>query len=237
MYVSRSILLKGSVSHNHGVWRDIINGIFIRSVGVKHREPILKTMDIFPEVKVLEDDFERVRNEVMFLVNSRALVRYEEIDAARAKEVSLDWRLFYIKMLGELNDEAKGLCPIIINHLSSIKRVYNVTIAVLEPKVGLAAHRGPYAGILRYHLGIKVPKANPPHIRVDKQIHVWQEGQSIVIDDVFEHEVINNSEDLRVILIVDFLRPMNPFLNLVNRGLLAMKKNWAGHLIGKANRT
>ena len=73
-----------------------------------------------------------------------------------------------------------------------------------------------YLGYLRYHLGLVVPKNNPPSMRVNDQIHIWEEGKSILFDDSWEHEVYNKSDGLRVVLIVDLLRPMPRPLHAIN---------------------
>jgi aspartyl/asparaginyl beta-hydroxylase (cupin superfamily) len=58
-------------------------------------------------------------------------------------------------------------------------------------------------------LALRVPKNNPPKMRVKDEFYLWEEGKSIVFDDSLEHEVYNKSDETRVVLIVDFLRPMN----------------------------
>ena len=54
-------------------------------------------------------------------------------------------------------------------------------------------------------------------MRVKDQVHVWEEGKSILFDDSWNHEVTNHSSDLRVVLIVDVLRPMIWPLHALNR--------------------
>ena len=53
-------------------------------------------------------------------------------------------------------------------------------------------------------------------MRVKDQIHASEEGRSILFDDSWEHEVYNKSDGLRVVLIVDFLRPMSAPLHATN---------------------
>lgn len=47
-------------------------------------------------------------------------------------------------------------------------------------------------------------------MRVKDEFHTWEEGRSILFDDSWNHEVMNKSDDMRVVLIVDVLRPV-PF--------------------------
>ena len=77
---------------------------------------------------------------------------------------------------------------------------------------------------------------NPPRIRVDETWHTWQPGKSIVLDDSFEHEVVNESDELRVILMVDFFRPMNPIFEYVNRRFMYSNEAWSGAFFERANR-
>jgi len=72
------------------------------------------------------------------------------------------------------------------------------------------AHEGPYYGYLRYHLGLRVPKDNPPRIVVNGQNHFWKEGEIVFFDDSWPHEVLKNGNELRAVLIVNMLRPL-PF--------------------------
>lgn len=53
-------------------------------------------------------------------------------------------------------------------------------------------------------------------MRVKDQIHTWEERRSILFDDSLNHEVYNKSDDLRVVLIVDVLRPMPLHLHAAN---------------------
>tara|TARA_B100001094_G_C17918028_1_gene664508 strand:+ start:335 stop:493 length:159 start_codon:yes stop_codon:yes gene_type:complete len=48
-----------------------------------------------------------------------------------------------------------------MKHLKALKNVHSISISILEPSVEIAPHTGPFAGILRYHLGIKVPEKPP----------------------------------------------------------------------------
>jgi aspartyl/asparaginyl beta-hydroxylase (cupin superfamily) len=81
-----------------------------------------------------------------------------------------------------------------------------------------AHDRGPYKGVLRYHLGLIVPEdAESCRIRVGEDICHWEEGKSMVFDDTFNHEVWNDTDDTRVVLFVDVMRPLPFPESLINR--------------------
>ena len=49
----------------------------------------------------------------------------------------------------------------------------------LSPRKHILDHRGPYKGVLRYHLGLIVPEdAESCRIRVGEDIRHWEEGES-----------------------------------------------------------
>jgi aspartate beta-hydroxylase/beta-hydroxylase len=160
------------------------------------------------------------------LIESRDVRTYGEIDPLRAAEVSVDWKLYYAYMLGEANPRAYRDCPVFVDFAERTPCVVNAIIAILEPGVTLKAHAGPYAGILRYHLPLTVPRNNPPRLRVEEEMHTWKEGEGILIDDTFEHEVYNESDGRRVMLIVDIRRPLGPVSDAVNRLSLRAKRKW-----------
>jgi beta-hydroxylase len=74
---------------------------------------------------------------------------------------------------------------------------------------------------LRFHFGVQVP---PPdgrcRIRVGNETRTWRDGGCLFFDDTFRHEVWNESEQDRVILFVDFLRPLPFPVSLLNRLVL-----------------
>jgi aspartyl/asparaginyl beta-hydroxylase (cupin superfamily) len=227
--------MKGSISKDNALLRNLLNKLFLFSVGGNQRPPLLAANEVFPESKMLESHFSEIHREITSLINKRELTRYKDIDPERAAEVSENWKLYYAWFMWEENKRARTDCPTLLRLIKDMPNVINATVAVLEPRVTLAAHEGPYAGILRYHIGIEVPEKNPPYIRVMDRYHTWQVGESIVLDDCYEHEVYNESDNKRVILMIDFMRPMCAPLHFINFFCLKMKKKWGGIMINKAN--
>ena len=81
-------------------------------------------------------------------------------------------------------------------------------------------HDSPYLGCLRYHLGVNIPKDDPPLLRVRGREHVWKEGEGMIFDGTWPHEVVNRSRQPQVMLIVDILRPLPLIPDLINRAIL-----------------
>ncbi len=223
--------MKGSLSINQPGVRKALNRYFLKNSGGRNRFRIMSPYSLFPESRKLDHQFDQIKSEVTKLIESRDVRKYGDIDPLRAAEVSTDWRLYYAYMLGETNTDAYRDCPLFVDFAERTPRVVNAIIAILEPGVTLKAHNGPYAGILRYHLPLTVPDNNPPRLRVDREIHTWKEGEGILIDDTFEHEVYNESDGRRIMLIIDIRRPMGLLPDAMNRLSLRAKRKWSAQFI------
>ena len=77
--------------------------------------------------------------------------------------------------------------------------------SLLQPKTHLKAHCGPTNLRLRMHFGLFVPKGC--RIRVHDETRAWNEGECLLFDDSFEHEVWNDSDEPRLVLIIDVWHP------------------------------
>jgi beta-hydroxylase len=104
--------------------------------------------------------------------------------------------------------------------LRGIPSVKAAMFAELPPGAKLNPHRDPYAGSLRYHLGLSTPNDDRCFIEVDGQRHSWRDGESVIFDETYIHWAINDSETNRVILFCDIERPMRfRWAQAVNRWL------------------
>jgi beta-hydroxylase len=76
--------------------------------------------------------------------------------------------------------------------------------------------------VLRLHLGLIVPPVGPDKlgIRVHDEVCTWAEGKALVFDDAYEHEAWNHSDQTRVVLFVDFVKPTRFPARLVNWALM-----------------
>jgi ornithine lipid ester-linked acyl 2-hydroxylase len=75
--------------------------------------------------------------------------------------------------------------------------------------------------VLRLHLGLIVPWATR-HARhqVGNEIYRWREGEVVIFDDAYEHEAWNRTPHTRVVLFVDFRKPLRFPASMVNWLLL-----------------
>ena len=82
-----------------------------------------------------------------------------------------------------------------------------IKLSVMAGPTHVKPHCGTSNARLRSHLPLLVPSDPPPQLRVVDQHLTWQEGEILVFDDSFEHEVIHQSNKTRIVLILDINHP------------------------------
>jgi beta-hydroxylase len=81
--------------------------------------------------------------------------------------------------------------------------------SILSPQYHIPAHRGVTKGLVRIHLGLRVPADRENcFIRVGDKVRRWKEGKCFIIDDTYDHEVFNNTDEERTALVLDVERPL-----------------------------
>jgi beta-hydroxylase len=118
-----------------------------------------------------------------------------------------DWKGLLLMAFGRPVNKNVLRCPQTYAALQRIPGVQSALFSILAPGVHLTRHTGPFAGVLRYHLGVIVPAGPECRIEVDDVSRNWHEGKCLIFDDTHPHEVWNGTDSLRVVLFVDFLRP------------------------------
>lgn len=101
--------------------------------------------------------------------------------------------------------------------------------STLHPKSSIAAHSAPMNFRVRVHLPLLVPEMGSCGIRVGPITRTWSEGKALVLDDSYEHEVWNETESRRVILLVDLWHPdvtMQERKDIVDLFDHAQKQGW-----------
>ena len=127
------------------------------------------------------------------------------------------WKTYFFKAFGFRAEGNCRRCPKTAALLDQIPGLKVAFFSILAPGKHIPRHRGKHKGLIRYHLGLKVPEpAEQCYIQVDDQIAHWQEGKSLIFDDTYYHEVWNNTDGYRAVLFLDIVRPMRFPLSLVN---------------------
>jgi aspartyl/asparaginyl beta-hydroxylase (cupin superfamily) len=121
------------------------------------------------------------------------------------------WKFIPLYMYGNKVDFICDKLPRTTAVVQGIPDLTTAFFSILTPHAKITEHRGAYKGYLRYHLGIRVPEPYTScGLQIKDQVFHWQNGKSVVFDDTFRHSAWNNTDQVRVVLWVDFIRPM-PF--------------------------
>lgn len=179
----------------------------------------------FPWCRELEAHWREIRAELDALLDAREPIPTFQQVSPEQHVVSDDarWRTFFFRVFGVAIDANCRRCPRTAELLSRVPGLGNAMFSILLPGKHIPEHRGPYKGLLRYHLALRVPTpASSCWIDVAGQRRHWQEGASMIFDDSFQHSAANESDALRVVLFLDFARPVPRLLRPVNRAMIAL---------------
>ena len=162
-----------------------------------------------PDLKVLDDNWETIREEALALAAMQRIKAAEKHDDIGFNSFfKYGWKRFYLKWYDARHPSAETLCPKTVALLRQLPTVKAAMFAELPPGGKLNAHRDPYAGSLRYHLGLVTPNDDRCSIDVDGERYSWRDGESVVFDETYIHSARNDTESNRIILFCDVERPL-----------------------------
>lgn len=181
--------------------------------------PVLDN-DEFPWVDDLERGWQAVRRELdAVLTNPEDIPAFHQLSPDQQRISKGDnWKAYAFYVYGTRVDDNCAACPATAALLDSLPGLQNAWFSILAPRYHIPPHRGPTRAVIRCHLGLRVPAdGDNCWLRVDDAVCHWQEGRCLVFDDTYEHEVRNDTEEVRVVLFLDFDRPMDLPGRLLNR--------------------
>ena len=171
-------------------------------------KPLLNVDDI-DDLKILRDNWEVIRDEAMSLSQDGKIKAAEKLnDVGFNSFFRQGWTRFYVKWYSDVLPSALEQCPKTVELLKQTPSVKAAMFASLPAGSELKPHRDPFAGSLRYHLGLVTPNSDDCYILVDGQRHSWRDGKDVLFDETFIHEAHNKTDQNRIILFCDIARPM-----------------------------
>ncbi len=173
----------------------------------------------FPWARTLEANWTTIRRELDEVLRERATMpSMQELSPYQDRIVTgRVWKAFVFRAYGMRFSENCRRCPETAKLIDAIPGVEVAFFSVLEPGAHLAAHRGAYKGLVRTHLGLMVPEPREQvRMRVGAETIVWEEGRAVTFDDTYRHEVWNDTDGVRVVLLIDTPRPLPPGAARIN---------------------
>ncbi len=185
----------------------------------------------FPELTRLRENWQTIRDEGLRLFDAgfiRAAATYNDLGFNSFFRTG--WKRFYLKWYDNPLPSAQNLCPKTVELVQSIPTIHGAMFAVLPPGGRLVAHRDPYAGSLRYHLGLVTPNADTCKIFIDGEPYYWKDGEDVLFDETFIHYAENKSDVTRLILFCDVERPLT-------NGVVARLNHLLANTLVRASKT
>jgi len=184
----------------------------------------------FAWVPELERQWQAIRDEA---------IRIRAEDIPPLGEISFDhgriaadrrWRAFFLKGYGYRMEANAARAPITAAAIEKVPGLVTANFSVLEAGGHIPRHWGMTKGMLTYHLALKAPKEREKcrmHIEEGDTLHImaWQDGESFIFDDMFNHEVWNETDEDRYILLIQIKRPCRGLGNLIQNVFLFGVRN------------
>jgi len=175
--------------------------------------------DLFPNIEVLEQATADIRAEFNALIAAEAAemvpyVQYpDRVPLRQWRELNnnRDWTAIHLLKDGSPVEINARHCPRTMEAIGHMDqpRVPGASpvamFSLLAPRTRIPAH----TGVANTRLVCHLPLIVPPDcgFRVGATTREWRVGEAFVFDDSIEHEAWNDSDELRVVLIIDVWPP------------------------------
>jgi aspartyl/asparaginyl beta-hydroxylase (cupin superfamily) len=152
-------------------------------------------------------------NEIMSRISERSYINSTKKPA---------WRLFPLILNGKIirNDD---LCHNTLSILNNYKKhIVNAGFSLLEVGCHIGMHKDYDKSFYRLHIPLLIPKNNSNFdtfisestaknnnlavLQVENDYRVWKEDDYFILDDTYDHDAWNNTDEPRVVLLVDIKR-------------------------------
>lgn len=173
----------------------------------------------FPWLEELESLTDPIARELSVVANApdAVLVPYVQYGASeplaqwRELNHNRDWTAIHLIQRAERVVPNADYCPTTMEFLARMDQPWiegcgaNAMFSMLAPRTSIPPHVGVANFRLLCHLPLIIP--GKCWFRVGEEVHDWEMGKAWVFDDSIEHEAVNETDHLRVIMIFDIWHP------------------------------
>ncbi len=210
----------------------------IASSSLVANDPVLDVRD-FAWTQGLRDQWHAIRDEALAVaLHGAPSLATISPDHRSIAEVG-KWRSFVLWGYGFPISDNLARCPRTQAAVAAVPGLNSAFFSILAPGTHIPEHRGVTKGLITCHLALVVPRDGDVRMRVGGRVVRWAEGETLLFDDTYDHEVWNDTAGTRVVLLIQFERPLrNPgkwladlFLGVIRRsafvqGALANIDRW-----------
>lgn len=160
---------------------------------------------------LIASDWKAIRDEALGVYEHRdAIPPLREISPDHRRIVKdTSWRSFFLIGYGHRQEENIARAPRTAALVSQIPGLNSAFFSILAPGTVIVPHRGVTKAFITAHLGLVIPKDREKlWMRVDQERLHWSEGEWLLFDDTYEHEVRNDTDETRIVLLCQVERPL-----------------------------
>lgn len=164
-------------------------------------------VESMPWAKAVEAEWMTIRDEIMTFVAAHEK-RVHPYFNRRLVSRPRAWLTASLLFWGLPLKHNQRQCRQTMEILSSIPGLVSASVSMLEPGAEIHSHRGDTNAICRCHLPLVVPAGLPEcGFRANRSTRSWEEGELLVFCDAVRHSAWNRTDQRRVLLLFDVLRP------------------------------
>jgi aspartyl/asparaginyl beta-hydroxylase (cupin superfamily) len=200
--------------------RKPLNRLIARSSSVPTTPFIDPTL--FPWAAALEAGWEDIRAELDSLRDRGGEVVPLDLISPDHAGVALDgkWKSFVFEAYGYHVPQNRALCPRTAKLLDNVPGLVLAMFSIMEPGTYVPLHTGVSKALINAHLGLDVP-AGDCRIEVGGETRWWDAGKLLLLDDTYPHQVWNNTDRTRVVLLMQVRRPVGRLGRFVGGAFLS----------------
>ncbi|MFQ5446402.1 MAG: aspartyl/asparaginyl beta-hydroxylase domain-containing protein [Saprospiraceae bacterium] len=172
--------------------------------------PFLDVEEHFPAHRELLANWKTIRAELEeVLIHDEDIPKFHEVDSIQrfiSARDEVPWRTYIVKAYSKWSVNNAAQVPKTAALLRQMPQITTALFSILDGGKCIPPHMGFFKGVLRYHLALIVPTDAPCYIVVGGKKYTWKEGEDVLFDDTYTHEVWNKSSHRRVVLFCDLYR-------------------------------
>jgi beta-hydroxylase len=182
------------------------------NISIMFQDPSFQSLD-----NLIAQHQEQIRLECLAMLRSSEEVNMADFDPQHSALMTNDsWKTVWLRYFGKPvpRDISKELSQI-VNH----PIVYNASLSILEPHSEIPLHVGQCQALVKYHIPLQIPEGD---------VGMWYNGKTyrwtdrMLFNDVKEHRVWNHTDERRIILLMDLLRPMPFPWDIINHRIASL---------------
>lgn len=188
----------------------LLSCILVYYLFIKQKGPMQKN-NCFYEVSEVEPQLNLIhakRDMILAEVNNIKSPWHDWPERDLYEKKDGEWKIFPFYAFGIWVPQNCQQCPTICQFLQNIPGLKLATLSKLSPGMRLTPHQGwgnHSNNVIRCHYGIDIPENCYVGVESEKKYH--HNDEWVVFDDSKTHYAVNDSNQARIVLIVDVDRP------------------------------